>query len=97
MILTGKAREDFFQHIFDNITSTYFGDMIDVLDYVNGLEECSLNALIVEWFETIGWLEPNINIQVLLWLEYSTHNDGYIDDKNIRAIIKANEIYNSRC
>lgn len=90
MILTGKAKEDFTKWNGDRQF-----DMMLPFEY-----PVYLNALIIEWFDSVGiyvnaigynkhYFQPYCNR--LLHEKYETRQEA-----TIQAIIKANEIYNER-
>lgn len=54
MMLTGKAKEDFYYYVFNNIKEQLFGDLQDVYDYIYSLPISCKNALIIEWFDSVG-------------------------------------------
>ena len=96
MILTGKAKEDFYKYLnikdyklFDYVRKKYANEIVS-------------NALIIEWFDSVG---------IIITSDYFELNKGFyseILDNNfaivkptrqealIEAIKKANEIYNSK-
>ena len=104
MILTGKAKEDFYKYI--NIEDYKLFDYVRK-KYAN---EIVLNALIIEWFDSVGIY---ISINYVDFYDEFRNNTGfetYVTNKGlsvkfrsvsirqeatIQAIKKANEIYNS--
>ena len=104
MILTGKAKEDFYRYI--NIEDYKLFDYVRK-KYAN---EIVLNALIIEWFDSVGIY---ISINYVDFYDEFRNNTGfetYVTNKGLsvkfrsvsirqeaikQAIKKANEIYNS--
>ena len=104
MILTGKAKEDFYKYI--NIEDYKLFDYVRK-KYAN---EIVLNALIIEWFDSVGIY---ISINYVDFYDEFRNNTGfetYVTNKGlsvkfrsvsirqeatIQAIKKANEIYNT--
>ena len=104
MILTGKAKEDFYKYI--NIEDYKLFDYVRK-KYAN---EIVLNALIIEWFDSVGIY---ISINYVDFYDEFRNNTGfetYVTNKGLsvkfrsvsirqeaikQAIKKANEIYNS--
>ena len=105
MILTGKAKEDFYKYI--NIEDYKLFDYVRK-KYAN---EIVLNALIIEWFDSVGIY---ISINYVDFYDEFRNNTGfetYVTNKGlsvkfrsvsirqeatIQAIKKANEIYNNK-
>ena len=105
MILTGKAKEDFYKYI--NIEDYKLFDYVRK-KYAN---EIVLNALIIEWFDSVGIY---ISINYVDFYDEFRNNTGfetYVTNKGLsvkfrsvssrqeatlQAIKKANEIYNSK-
>ena len=104
MILTGKAKEDFYKYI--NIEDYKLFDYVRK-KYAN---EIVLNALIIEWFDSVGIY---ISINYVDFYDEFRNNTGfetYVTNKGLsvkfrsvsirqeaikQAIKKANEIYNT--
>ena len=104
MILTGKAKEDFYRYI--NIEDYKLFDYVRK-KYAN---EIVLNALLIEWFDSVGIY---ISINYVDFYDEFRNNTGfetYVTNKGlsvkfrsvsirqeatIQAIKKANEIYNT--
>ena len=104
MILTGKAKEDFYKYI--NIEDYKLFDYVRK-KYAN---EIVLNALIIEWFDSVGIY---ISINYVDFYDEFRNNTGfetYVTNKGlsvkfrsvssrqeatVQAIKKANEIYNT--
>ena len=105
MILTGKAKEDFYKYI--NIEDYKLFDYVRK-KYAN---EIVLNALIIEWFDSVGIY---ISINYVDFYDEFRNNTGfetYVTNKGLsvkfrsvsirqeaikQAIKKANEIYNEK-
>ena len=105
MILTGKAKEDFYKYI--NIEDYKLFDYVRK-KYAN---EIVLNALIIEWFDSVGIY---ISINYVDFYDELRNNTGfetYVTNKGLsvkfrsvsirheaikQAIKKANEIYNEK-
>ena len=108
MILTEKAKEDFENYVLNKklghdsevLISVYNQESL-FINY-NNVKETLLNALIVEWFDSVG---------ICITSDYFELNNGFyseILDSNFEiikptrqealteAIKKANEIYNSK-
>jgi hypothetical protein len=95
MILTDKAKEDFLKW-FDN---EYMELACEYDGYFN-MPITSLNALIIEWLDTI-----DIKIHVYYGIisnswgfMFNNSTDNFLPSRNEairRAILKANEIYNN--
>jgi len=95
-MLTDKAKTEFEKWLFSN-------HRIQLMDGFNNLPESCQHALIIEWFESIGF---HIGRDMVnnWWLENSTYYenhelDGYDYYPTIKtqaqAITKANEIFNN--
>ena len=100
MILTGKAKEDFIEYYNNHsikylLSWTYFDDLPLVVK----------NALIIEWFDSVGIYINIENLYYQSWWYYKVKQcpDTYeqVIMQNTRqkaiekAIKKANEIYNN--
>ena len=108
MILTGKAKEDFENYVLNKelghdsevLISVYNQESL-FINY-NNVKETLLNALIIEWFDSVG---------IYITSDYFELNKGFYSEvlnsdfeiiKPTRqetlteAIKKANEIYNSK-
>ena len=108
MILTGKAKEDFENYVLNKnlghdsevLISVYNQESL-FINY-NNVKETLLNALIIEWFDSIG---------IIITSDYFELNKGFYSEilesnfeiiKPTRqealaeAIKKANEIYNNK-
>ena len=108
MILTGKAKEDFENYVLNKelghdsevLISVYNQETL-FINY-NNVKETLLNALIIEWFDSIG---------IYITSDYFELNKGFYSEilesnfeiiKPTRqealaeAIKKANEIYNNK-
>ena len=101
MILTGKAKEDFKEWKVNNKNLS----TIEVLDFEH-LSKTSQNALIIDFFDSVGiYCVSNYNFINTNW-SYSVKNADTILSRGCnyktrkeateQAIIKANEIYNSK-
>ena len=108
MILTGKAKEDFENYVLNKklghdsevLISVYNQESL-FINY-NNVKETLLNALIIEWFDSVG---------IIITSDYFELNKGFYSEilesnfeiiKPTRkealteAIKKANEIYNKK-
>ena len=108
MILTGKAKEDFENYVLNKelghdsevLISVYNQETL-FINY-NNIKETLLNALIIEWFDSVG---------IIITSDYFELNKGFYSEilesnfeiiKPTRqealaeAIKKANEIYNNK-
>ena len=103
MILTGKAKEDFYKYI--NIEDYKLFDYVRK-KYAN---EIVLNALIIEWFDSVG-IYVSINyVDFYNEIRNDKGFEAYVtkgisvkfrsvssrQEATIQAIKKANEIYNT--
>ena len=105
MILTGKAKEDFYYYVFNNIKEQLFGDLQDVYDYIYSLPISYNHALIIEWFDSVGIyvfieratyvFKPNFiyRIDVIDDL-YEGYSCATRKEATKEAILKCNTIYN---
>ena len=100
MILTGKAKEDFLDWKVNNKKLS----TIEILDFKH-LSTTSQNALIIEWFDSVG-----IYIEIILihgdekaftfefsYKDYFNYCDKEFSSRGEavgRAIVNVNEIYN---
>ena len=108
MVLTGKAKEDFENYVLNKelghdsevLISVYNQERL-FINY-NNVKETLLNALIIEWFDSVG---------IIITSDYFELNKGFYSEilesnfeiiKPTRqealaeAIKKANEIYNNK-
>ena len=108
MILTGKAKEDFENYVLNKelghdsevLISVYNQETL-FINY-NNVKETLLNALIIEWFDSVG---------IIITSDYFELNKGFYSEilnENfeiikptrqealVEAIKKANEIYNNK-
>ena len=108
MMLTGKAKEDFENYVLNKelghdsevLISVYNQESL-FINY-NNVKETLLNALIIEWFDSVG---------IIITSDYFELNKGFYSEilesnfeiiKPTRqealaeAIKKANEIYNNK-
>ena len=101
MILTGKAKEDFYKYI--NIEDYKLFDYVRK-KYAN---EIVLNALIIEWFDSVGICIDRdcINMEMVITDFRDINKEQIIIDCGLeepfpewwkKAIKKANEIYNNK-
>ena len=97
MILTGKAKEDFYKYI--NIEDYKLFDYVRK-KYAN---EIVLNALIIEWFDSVGiYVNAELDYLHIVWFP-TINNDWNFEEREFEtrqeaikeAIKKANEIYNT--
>ena len=117
MILTGKAKEDFENYILNEnlrhdsevLISVYNQETL-FINY-NNVKETLLNALIIEWFDSVG-IYISINyVDFYDELRNDTGFETYVTNKGLsvkfrnvssrqeaikQAIKKANEIYNNK-
>ena len=108
MILTGKAKEDFENYVLNKELGNDSEVLISVYNQetlfinYNNVKETLLNALIIEWFDSVG---------IIITSDYFELNKGFYSEilesnfeiiKPTRqealaeAIKKANEIYNNK-
>ena len=116
-ILTGKAKEDFENYVLNKelghdsevLISVYNQETL-FINY-NNVKETLLNALIIEWFDSVG-IYISINyVDFYDELRNDTGFETYVTNKGLsvkfrsvssrqealtEAIKKANEIYNSK-
>ena len=111
-ILTGKAKEDFENYVLNKnlghdsevLISVYNQESL-FINY-NNVKETLLNALIIEWFDSVGICIDRdcINIEMVITDFRGTNEAQTIIDLDHeepftnwwkKAIKKANEIYNS--
>ena len=85
MILTGKAKKDFSKFYIDN--------NYDLTINFKNLPEIYQNALIIEWFDSIPY-ENSTFWEYCFEYEYSNSIKSF-KEITIKAIKKANEIYNN--
>ena len=102
MILTGKAKEDFENYVLNK----NLGHDSEVLISVYN-QETLLNALIIEWFDSVGICIDRdcINMEMVITDFKSINKEQFIIDCGLeepfpywwkKAIKKANEIYNNK-
>lgn len=110
MILTGKAKEDFYYYVFNNIKEQLFGDLQDVYDYIYSLPISCNHALIIEWFDSVGiyiivdyshhvYLTSSvedINLQFDKRLLFYENGYNTRQEATKQAILKCNTIYNEK-
>ena len=91
MILTGKAKEDF---------KRWLDEEYD-LHYYNIQSDLYLNALIIEWFDSVGYIiiiGHNSLIKKFYYciekIFYDCGTQSTRQEATIEAIKKANELYN---
>ena len=104
MILTGKAKEDFYKYI--NIEDYKLFDYVRK-KYAN---EIVLNALIIEWFDSVGIFVSINYVDFYNEIRNDKGFETYVTNKGLsvkfrsvsirqeaikQAIKKANEIYNT--
>ena len=87
MILTGRAKQNFYKYL--NIEDYKLFDYVRK-KYAN---EIVLNALIIEWFDSIPY-ENSTFWEYCFEYEYSNSIKSF-KEITIKAIKKANEIYNN--
>ena len=96
MILNGKAKDNFFQWWENKIK-------LDKFQYFKPREDVYLNALIIEWLDSVGIYinttyedYQSLNIRTwIVWInEYLLIDFKTRQEATKQAIIKANDIYN---
>ena len=95
MILTGKAKEDFYKYI--NIKDYKLFDYVRK-KYAN---EIVLNALIIDWFDSVGIIITfdYFDLNKCFYSEISNNSFSTVGTRQECAknsILKANEIYNNK-
>ena len=96
MILTGKAKEDFYKYLnikdyklFDYVRKKYANEIVS-------------NALIIEWFDSVGIYITSdyLELNRVFYSEILNENFEIVKPNRqealTEAIKKANEIYNSK-
>ena len=116
MILTGKAKEDFENYVLNKelghdsevLISVYNQESL-FINY-NNVKETLLNALIIEWFDSVGiyiFIDNVKSYKKRFWrfhiamndLDRNIREEFYMDNRSeitYKAIKKANEIYNNK-
>ena len=113
MILTGKTKEDFENYVLNKnlghdsevLISVYNQETL-FIDYKD-VKETLLNALIIEWFDSVGICIDRdcINLEMVITDFKSINKEQFIIDCDQeepfpywwkKAIKKANEIYNNK-
>ena len=113
MILIGKAKEDFENYVLNKnlghdsevLISVYNQESL-FINY-NNVKETLLNALIIEWFDSVGICIDRdcINMEMVITDFKSINKEQFIIDCGLeepfpnwwkKAIKKANEIYNNK-
>ena len=108
MILTGKAKEDFENYVLNKelghdsevLISVYNQETL-FINY-NNVKETLLNALIIEWFDSVGIIITSDYFELNKGFYSEILNENFAIVKPTRqealteAIKKANEIYNSK-
>ena len=113
MILTGKAKEDFENYVLNKnlghdsevLISVYNQETL-FINY-NNVKETLLNALIIEWFDSVGICIDRdcINMEMVITDFRDVKKEQTIIDCGLeepfhdwwkKAIKKANEIYNNK-
>ena len=112
-ILTGKAKEDFENYVLNKelghdsevLISVYNQESL-FINY-NNVKETLLNALIIEWFDSVG-IYIEISFYDDCYWTYNIYSNKPVLEKEIanicnnrqealtEAIKKANEIYNNK-
>ena len=108
MILTGKAKKDFENYVLNKELGHDSEVLINVynqetlfIDYKN-VKKTLLNALIVEWFDSIGIYITSDYFELIKGFYSEILNENFAIVKPTRqevlteAIKKANEIYNNK-
>lgn len=101
MLLTGKAKEDF----LESFNKKCYDSFLEFEDLFSKNKELSIirNALIIEWFDSVGIYIGIVRFNVGSgYFEARVHYNGGLYFTSIsrieatqKAIIKANEIYNN--
>ena len=103
MILTGKAKEDFFKWLDNQGVNG-----IDISNWefekFHLLSNVSQNALIIEWFDSVGiYVNAELDYLHLVWFPTINNNWNFEEhefetrqEAIKEAIKKANEIYNEK-
>ena len=108
MILTGKAKEDFENYVLNKelghdsevLISVYNQESL-FINY-NNVKETLLNALIIEWFDSVGIYVTSDYFELNKGFYSEILNENFEIVKPTRqealteAIKKANEIYNNK-
>ena len=108
MILTGKAKEDFENYVLNKelghdsevLISVYNQESL-FINY-NNVKETLLNALIIEWFDSVGIYITSDYFELNKGFYSEILNENFEIVKPTRqealteAIKKANEIYNNK-
>lgn len=103
MILTGKAKEDFIDYLWQSKFKK--DDYKEYEDYINNQKESHTYADIIEWFDSVGIYITILNLDLQRRFYYkivrTERIEGYFlhserQEATKQAIIKANEIYNSK-
>ena len=113
MILTRKTKEDFENYVLNKnlghdsevLISVYNQESL-FINY-NNVKETLLNALIIEWFDSVGICIDRdcINMEMVITDFKSINKEQFIIDCGLeepfpnwwkKAIKKANEIYNNK-
>ena len=108
MILTGKAKEDFENYVLNKnlghdsevLISVYNQETL-FINY-NNVKETLLNALIIEWFDSVGIYISSYGFEFTKEFYSEITSDNFSVIKPTRqealteAIKKANEIYNEK-
>lgn len=89
MILTGLAKKDFTRWLDNEYDMHYYNISVD----------CMINALIIEWFDSVGIyvnaISFNDNWKFIVDFVYQDRKYRTRQEALIFAITKANEIYNT--
>ena len=113
MILTGKAKLDFENYVLNRKLGHDSEALISVYNQetlfisYNNVTETLLNALIIEWFDSVGICIDRdcVNMQMVITDFKSINEEQTIIDCGVeepfprwwkKAIKKANEIYNNK-
>ena len=103
MILTGKAKEEFFNWLDNQGVNG-----IDISNWefekFHLLSNVSQNALIIEWFDSVGiYINVELDYLHIVWFPSIDNNWAFEEiefktrqEATEEAIKKANEIYNSK-
>ena len=108
MILTGKTKEDFENYVLNKnlghdsevLISVYNQETL-FINY-NNVKETLLNALIIEWFDSVGIIITSDYLELNKGFYSEILNENFAIVKPTRqealteAIKKANEIYNEK-
>lgn len=97
MLLTGKCKEDFhnwyWEEWFDDKERRAYKSKEDALDALNFTDKVFLNAVIVQFLDSIGIWRHVVNDTLILDRDYFRKCNWF--SNIVLLIITANDIYNS--